>query len=232
MTRSDFKPFRIISLVSAFSLFSLPALALDAYQATYTANIKSGLNFNGKLKRSLTQTEDGRWLFKDNISSMLASIEESSLFSLEGNQIKPATYHYLRKVIGKRKKNDIDFDWKQMSATNIDGKTFKLIPGTQDALSYQMQLQIDLKNGKRGNLSYPITKKDRLDTIKFSDQGNEKIDTPLGTFDTIKMKIDRGENAKRTTYIWIAPEKNFIITKLHQTEPDGKSYSIILEKLQ
>ena len=64
-----------ISLLVLLTSISLPSYAIEAYQATYTANIKSGLNFSGTLKRSLSKDSKGQWLFQDKISSMLASIE-------------------------------------------------------------------------------------------------------------------------------------------------------------
>ncbi|MCJ8337546.1 MAG: DUF3108 domain-containing protein [Pseudomonadales bacterium] len=220
-----------ISYSALLACISLPSYALEAYQATYTANIKSGLSFSGTLKRSLSKVSDGQWLFQDNISSMLASIEESSNFTIDDNKIQPLKYHYLRKVLGKKKKRDISFDWSKETAVNRDNQSFALLSGTQDSISYQLQLQLDLQRGVRGNFSYPIAKRGAVSNIKFVQVGREVIDTPMGKLDSIKLKLDRGADAKRVTYIWFSTKHNFIISQLQQTEADGKSYSIVLKKL-
>jgi len=220
-----------ISLMALLASFSLPSFAIEAYQATYTANIKSGLNFSGTLKRSLSKASNGQWLFQDKISSMLASIEESSSLNIDNNQIQPLKYHYLRKVLGKKKKRDINFDWSKKTAVNRDNQSYSLRSGTQDSLSYQLQLQLDLQRGIRGDFSYPIAKKGAVSNIKFVQVGREVIDTPMGKLDSIKLKLDRGVDAKRVTYIWFSTKHNFVITQLQQTEADGKSYSIVLKKL-
>ncbi|EPJ43030.1 MAG: hypothetical protein OFPI_44890 [Osedax symbiont Rs2] len=219
------------SLLALLACISLPSYAIEAYQATYTANIKSGLSFSGTLKRSLSKASNGQWLFQDKISSMLASIEESSNLTMDNNQILPHKYHYLRKVLGKKKKRDIDFDWSKKTAVDRDKTSFSLPLGTQDSLSYQLQLQLDLQRGVRGNFSYPIAKRGAISNIKFVQVGREVIDTPMGKIDTIKLKLDRGADAKRVTYIWFSIKHNFVITALQQTEADGKSYSIVLKKL-
>lgn len=210
---------------------STSSIAMEAFQASYEANIKTKVDFNGSLKRSLSKQSNGEWIFKDNISSLLASIEESSVVKINGNSVQPQKYSYLRKVFGKKKKRNIDFNWQQKQAVNRDKKTIALQQHTQDRLSYQLQLQLDLQKGKRGKFTYPVTKKDKIELMKFVEVGTETIDTPLGKLKSIKLKLDRGANAKRETFIWFSIKHNFIISQLQQTESDGTSYSIVLNKL-
>lgn len=223
--------FSVISCSLLLSTYTTFAHAIDAYQATYEANIKTKVGFSGTLKRSLTKTTDGQWQFKDKISSLLASIDESSQLNITNNKVQPIDYNYLRKVLGKKKKRHIEFDWKNNSAVNRDKKSFPLKANTQNRLSYQLQLQLDLQQGKRGKFSYPVAKGDSIDTMKFVEVGTELVKTPMGNIKSIKLKLDRGANAKRETYIWFSLKHNFVITQLRQTESDGKSYSIVLNKL-
>ncbi|WP_114283635.1 DUF3108 domain-containing protein [Candidatus Halocynthiibacter alkanivorans] len=211
---------------------SQPAWAAKAYQATYTASFKAQVNINGTLKRSLTEQQNGQWLFKDDISALLASIKESSELRIKNNKVIPLKYQYLRKVIGKKKKQTISFDWAKNQAVNKNSQVITLKDNTQDPLSYQLQLQLDLQNGHRGNFEYPYTKKNKIERLKFIEVGSEVIDTPLGKLKSIKLKLDRGPNAKRETFIWFSIKHNFIISQLKQTEADGKSYSIVLKELK
>ncbi len=223
--------FKALCCAALLSCFSASSFALDSFQAVYKANVKDKLNFSGSLKRSLTKQKNGQWILQDNISSLLASIEESSLLTINANKVQPLKYHYLRKVIGKKKKRDIDFDWSNNQATNRDKKKIALTANTQDSLSYQLQLQLDLKSGKRGKFSYNIAKKGSTDVMKFVEVGTEVVDTSMGKLKSIKLKLDRGSNAKRETFIWFSIKHNYIISKLLQKESDGSSYSIVLDKL-
>ncbi|MEH6443855.1 MAG: DUF3108 domain-containing protein [Oceanospirillaceae bacterium] len=215
-------------IMATFSTFSF---AIEPFQATYIANIKNKIDFKGTLIRKLTKGKDDQWLFKDNISSFLASIEESSQLKISGNKIQPQKYHYLRKVLGKKKKRDISFKWSQKTAIDRSNNSIALQADTQDRLSYQLQLQMDLQRGQRGKFSYPVVKNSSIDIMKFIEIGTETISTPIGDLKSIKLKLDRGENAKRETYIWFSTEHNFVISQLLQIETDGQSYSIVLNKL-
>ncbi len=224
---------RAIAITCALlaATLSINSYAIEAFQATYAASIKSKMAISGTLKRSLTKTADGQWLLQDNISSFLASIDESSQLNIIKDKVQPLNYEYVRKVLGKKKKRAIAFDWTKKQATNRDQKVIELQPNALDRLSYQLQLQIDLQNGKRGKFSYAIAKNSSLETMNFIEIGTEYIKTPLGNLNSIKLKLDRGKNAKRETFIWFSLKHNFIITQLKQTEADGKTYSIILNKL-
>jgi hypothetical protein len=221
----------MIGCTLLLSSYSTLGHAIEAYQASYEANIKTKVGFSGTLKRSLSKNAAGQWEFKDKISSLLASIDESSQLNISNNKVQPTNYNYLRKVLGKKKKRHIEFDWKNNTAVNRDQKSFALKPNTQNRLSYQLQLQLDLQQGKRGKFSYPVAKGDSIHTMKFVEVGTELVKTPMGQIKSIKLKLDRGKNAKRETYIWFSLKHNFVITQLRQTESDGKSYSIVLNKL-
>lgn len=222
---------KAICCAALLSLLSASSFALEPFQASYKANIKAKLDFSGTLKRSLSKQPNGQWLFADKIDSLFASIEESSQVKLINNSAQPVKYHYLRKVIGKKKKRDISFDWPNKQAVNRADQKIALRPNTQDRVSYQLQLQLDLQQGKRGKFSYPVIKKDKIEMMKFVEVGTEIIKTPLGNLESIKLKLDRGANAKRETYIWFSTKHNFIISQLQQTEADGSFYSIVLDKL-
>ena len=57
------------------------------------------------------------------------------------------------------------------------------------------------------------------------------METALGNFKAIKLRRDRGTDSKRETWIWFAPELNYQLVKLLQTETDGKSYSLVIKAL-
>lgn len=211
---------------------SQPTFAAKAYQATYSATVKAQISINGTLKRSLSRQKNGQWLFKDDISAFLASIKESSLVSIKDNKVTPINYRYQRKIVGKKKKQNISFNWDKKQAVNKDNQVMILAAQTQDPISYQLQLQLDLQNGHTGDFVYPYTKKNRIEVLTFIKMGNEVVETPLGKLNSIKLKLDRGPNAKRETFIWFSIKHNYIISQLKQREADGKSFAILLQDIK
>lgn len=97
----------------------------------------------------------------------------------------------------------------------------------QDKLSYQIQLQQDLLNGKK-DFAYQIADGGRLKEYKFVTVGEELLDTPLGKVNTIKVKRSR-ENDERVTYAWLAKDWNYLLVRLQQEEK-GEVYTIYIHK--
>ncbi len=225
------------------ALFHAPVFAqaenssspIHPFKAIYTSEWDIGIAVNGEVERSLTQTPQGEWLFRTFANTMVASIDESSLVSFAGNEVIPHEYLYKKKVLGRKREATLSFDWQAMSVNNnIDHKPWKMdIPlHTQDKHSYQLQMRIDLKSGKRGPFTYQIADGGRLKEYDFKVIGEEVIESPLGKFDTIKVEMDRGPNASRETFIWYAPALDFMIVKLKQTEADGKVYALQLKSME
>ncbi len=231
----------ILQAVTTSTLFlSLATLASDfptvtPFKAIYTSEWDAGIALKGEVERSLTSTSGGQWLFRTYASAMIASIEEETTVTFNSAQVIPQNYHYKKKVLGKKKEAKLAFDWVTMSVNNdIDDKPWKMeIPEfTQDKLSYQLQMRLDLKAGKKGPLSYKIADGGRLKVYDFNIIGNEKIQSPLGEYDTIKVEMDRGPEASRETYIWYAPALDYMIVKLKQIEGDGKIYALQLKSME
>jgi len=223
----------------ALSIALLSPLSAQAdvtpYKATYASEFDIGIAMSGELTRSLRKTSDGQWLFSTLAEAMVASIKENTTVTFSGNQVTPQTYLYKRKVLGKTREATLTFDWENTRVTNnVEKKpwTMDIPQGTQDKLSYQLQMRLDLMAGKKGPLSYQIADGGRLKTYDFNIIGTEMISAPMGEFEAIKVEMDRGTGAKRETYIWFAPALDYIIVQLNQTEPDGKTYSLQLKSLE
>ncbi|WP_458576350.1 DUF3108 domain-containing protein [Aliamphritea spongicola] len=128
----------------------------------------------------------------------------------------------------------MSFDWQNHQANSqITDDPWQLdVPtGALDKLSYQLQLRLDLINGREA-LEYKVADDGKLKTYRFVREGEEDITTELGTFKAVKLRRDRGTNSKRQTWIWFAPELNYQLVKLLQSEKDGKQYSLVLKELK
>ena len=98
---------------------------------------------------------------------------------------------------------------------------------TQDKLLYQITLMIDLMQG-REKPQYAIADGGTLKDYDFSVLGEEKIDTPLGKLDTIKLKrIDD----KRHTVIWCAKSLDYLPVRIEQVEKDDANLAMMIREV-
>lgn len=205
--------------------------AIKAFQATYTVTSEGSISLKGESTRSLSQNKQ-QWLLQSEASALFASIKESSLFSIEQSQITPHQYSYNRKVLGKTRKANLSFDWKAQTVTNdVENKPWKMEiqPGVLDKLSYQLQLQADVAAGKQ-QFKYEVADGGHLKTYSFAVTGEETIDTPAGSFKSIRVERVYKDKKDRQTLIWFAPALDFQLVKLFRKEKKDKTYSLLLKK--
>lgn len=200
--------------------------ALKPFTAEYKAEV-SGISGSGT--RSLKKEGD-HWVlsFGASASVIVASIslDETSRFNLQKGQALPRDYQYERKGIGSKPSKTARFDWKSMEASWQQADKQSKIPfksGAQDPLSYQLQLRLDLKAGKK-ELSYPIVDDDEVYERRFVIEADEVLSTPAGPLNTTRVKVVREDN-DRETWIWFAKDWDYVLVQLHQKEK-GSDYLI------
>ncbi len=225
------------ALIWAF-LSPLPAQAQESYQlkpfqASYEINWDGSISLSGKTVRELSQQPDNSWLFESKASALLASITESSAFNWRSNRPEPAKYIFKRSVLGKKRHVEVQFDWTEHKVTNkVESQpwSMNITEGVQDKISYQLLLQKELAEGKK-QFTYSVADGGKLKQYRFAVDGTERIDAPIGSYDSIRVKRIRKEGSQRQTYIWFAPELDFQIIKLQQIEKQDKAYTLLLKKL-
>ena len=182
----------------------------------------------GKMTRTLSLTPEGRYIY-DSYSKPIGyakwfvstTLKERSEWILHNGQLRPLSYHYDRS--GDKKKLarhvHITFDWEVMRATNTinnDPWHMAISDNTLDKLLYHLAVVYDLQRG-RTELSYTVADGGKLKTQRFEIIGEERIETPLGTFNTLKLKT----SGKRDTFIWCAPKLDYLPVQLEQSEKRG-----------
>jgi len=188
----------------------------------------------GEATRELKALPNGQWLLSMKASAMMVRIEENSRFEILQQQLRPVEYSYYRKAFTKKKQSSQLYNWSAGTATNTaKGRTSTVLLDnkTYDNVSYQIQLWQDLKAGL-SEMSYSLADDDHLKALEFNRIGEERINTPAGSFETIKVIRDRGENSARKTTLWFAKHLDHVLVKLEQTETDGKQYVILLSRLE
>ncbi|NVK42876.1 MAG: DUF3108 domain-containing protein [Oceanospirillaceae bacterium] len=230
------RQFLCCSLVAGCSLANptLAATELKPFRALYESRLDIGMPLQVDAVRELRQQADGHWLLTSTADAGIAGVLESTHFQVDSNRIVPHEYQYHRKVLGKSRDAVLSFDWPNGRVTNnVDDKPWHMDipPGTLDKLAYQMQLRLDLPSGQR-KLQYAVADGGSLKEYAFEVLGSETVSTPAGEFNAIKVQRDRGDDAKRETYIWFAPDLDYMIVKLWQIESDGKEVQLLLKQIE
>ena len=190
------------------------------FSASYSAKI-GGMPFGGKGSRTLRKEGD-EWVLEFGADATFFGMNETSRFTLRNSQVIPANYTYARTGIGSKAPKNARFDWKKMEALwqQDDEKSRVAIkPGTQDALSYQLQLRLDLASGKK-EFRYPVADDDETYERRLVVEGDEVMETRAGKLNTIRVKVVRDDD-DRQTWIWFAKDWDYVLVKLYQKEKDS-----------
>jgi len=140
---------------------------------------------------------------------------ERTVWKLAGTEIVPDHYSYDHSGSGQRRVT-VEFDRSDdriVTTVNDSPWYMQLVDGVQDKLSVQLSLQLDIMQGKRDQFEYPVADGGTLKQYRFIYEGEERVTTPLGSFDTLRVKR---EGDKRGTTLWFAPELNYTPVRLEQ----------------
>lgn len=222
-----------VLLAILFVTFPVPGLAasqLQAFTASYSATVNS-IPVAGTAERKLTRQSDHVWELTFSAGLPFYHFSEQSRFTLDANnRIQPISYQLKKRLMGKNRRASVAFDWKHKQAdSQKDNEHWKLTiqPGDLDKISYQLQLQEDMRQGRK-NLDYQVVNKNHRDDYRFLVESEETVRIPLGTIKTICLKRQR-DNNKRQTWIWLAKDWNYMLVKLRQSEKN-REYVIVLKE--
>jgi hypothetical protein len=201
----------------------------ESFSVTYV--LTKGPLTLAEMTRKLYQNKQGHYVFESYSKPVGyarwftdSTLLEKTEWIYHGNQLRPLFYSYDRKSSKRERHVHLSFDWEKMRVTNnINNEpwTMKIPEGTLDKLLYHLAVMYDLERGKRA-LSYQVADGGTLKDFKFIDLGNETIKTPLGTFDTVKLKY----TGKRETLLWCAKELAYLPVRMTQ---DDKGISLTMK---
>ena len=209
--------------------------AFEAEYSLYARNTKAA-----RVVRSLTRLDDSGYEYRSETKTIglislfkKVHIIETSRLMVRGRLLKPVYYSYKR--TGDRKKRDvsIEFNWDSKKIKNTINGDFwhmPIEPAVMDKLLYQLAIMYDLHNGKTPG-SYLIADGGGIKTYRFEKLGEETVDTPLGSFNTVKMLRHKPGSSRRSVF-WCAPELDFLQVKVEHTEKDGSTTVAVLKSLQ
>jgi len=143
---------------------------------------------------------------------------QRSWLSLIGDHVRPDKYS------GKEGSStvELEFDWQNKRATGVSETKpvdLKLKEGTQDVMSIQVEVMLDLKHGNLPR-TFHIIDKDQLKDFEYTQEGHAKLRTTLGELDTVVVTSQRVGN-NRILRMWFAPSLGFVPVQAERSR-DGK----------
>lgn len=175
--------------------------------------------------RSITQAKGFASLFiKDRV-------EERSLLSISPTTIKPLSYTY-DQTGGKRTQHiRLDYNWDKNTLSNsFLNKELELVPGTQDLLSFLLQIMLELQTNKEIIELYVADKK-RVDAYQLKVIGNETIETPYKSLPTIVL-LSNKIKGKMQFKIWCAPSLQYLPVRIQKIDNDGDEDTFSLKEFK
>ena len=223
---------KTLSLTSALTVtavlgtVSSQSFAMSPFQAGYQ------FSYNGKNIGSATRTlsqSGNNWSYVFAAKAVgLASATETSKFTLNNGQISSSSFSRTSKVLVHNNTMRINFNPStKLINTKKDDKSrsFAWRSGVLDELNAELQLREDLKKGTLKS-NYYLADAKEIEARKFVKQGNEKVTTSYGTFDTMKVVL-KHDKPGRETIFWLAPKLDYLPVKV--THVDKKtSYGLLL----
>lgn len=195
------------------------------FEATYIAKLNGDV-IDSQAKRKLQHLGDHRFRFSALAENLLVKAEEISEFKVVANGIQPQQYQSIRTTPFKKKKEALGFDWDKQELHYQDRKktgSRQLETDIYDPLSSFYALSNQVKNGAK-TIRFKEAKGRKLKSRKYTVEQTETIETPFGKLDTIKL---RKQDQERETLVWLAPQMNYLVVKLHQVDDDG-DYELLL----
>ncbi len=191
---------------------------VDGVGFQYDAEIRS---VSVQSERKITSTQSGLWQMHSKAHWLFLSIEETSVFMMPSWQLQ--NFEHKRKGMGNSKDLSIRVnhnDHSYISETAKKERTLTFQDELYDSLNYQLRLQLDVAcNPARKNFHYPIAKKKGVRQYHFMRLGDERINTEIGEFDTVKL-VKEENSGKRKTTVWLAKDLAYSVIKLDHTEDD------------
>ncbi|MFQ5469172.1 MAG: DUF3108 domain-containing protein [Gammaproteobacteria bacterium] len=224
-----------IGLASILSAQANEAVVINSFSTKYTFVVDNmDLGF---VTRTMRYNSDGSYRFESfseatGILSFFVSdkILEKSIGKHIKDSLRPDTYVYQRSEGKKDRHVKLSFDWDKNRVTNkINGDLWNMtVPtGALDKLIYQYVMMLDLQKGQT-TLEYKIADGGRLKDYQFDLVGKETIDTPLGSFKTVKYKR---VNDKRGTVIWFAERLNYLPVRIEQQD-NGNDLKMVVTRVK
>ena len=213
-----------IAIVSLLVVVSSRAEDFPWPPKPYSADYALSINGQdvGTARRSLSQLDSGHWLYQTSArAGIIAQANESSEFIIQGEQLRPISYHLQRQMLFSQRHTDLDFRWNDqqlVTHTERDAeRSFPLPAASLDKLSLEIQMRHDLQT-HAAKLSYALADADGIKLYDYQITAHERLHTAMGDLDTLKIERPNAAQDQRQTIFWVAPSLADLPVQVEQVE--------------
>lgn len=202
------------------------AYAVVPFTATYSFNLDN--KASGTAVRKLAR-QGNQWVYNfDARVPVIATASEKSVFSLNNHQVVSQHYQRQYKILVHNQQTSLDFNNASKSIQVKRDQKNSQLPwqaGVLDDLNVEIQLREDLKKGGLKS-TYLIADQKDITPRQFINEGSVKVNTPSGSYDAVKVRINHQKKDKSTVF-WLAPSLDYLPVKVTHND-DGSVYTLNL----
>lgn len=154
------------------------------------------------------------------------TLQQSSRFRVAAGEVEPLAF----RAAGTGNEVFAQFDWRAGQVTGMaKGKLLdlKLQPGTQDPLSVQIAIMLQLK-ARDAPDAFWMLNTDEIDRFQYVRHEETTVATPLGQLPTI-LYTSHQAGSDKTTYLWLAPALDYMPARAEQHVKGSTQVSLAIQ---
>ena len=207
----------LISLVLSIFSYLKAADEIKPSRAILESNV-------GEMQVEMIKLDNGNWKLNSLLDGgSIVKREESEIFELVENQIKPIKYDFNQRILFRRYKASADFNWDKNEVKFIENKDKGILTLSENVVgpsSASLQLRLDFRQFDMDkipdSISYVVYWKGTIKNRTYEVQKEkESIETPFGTYDAFKVSRQFEEGSERSQIFWLAPDLDFSVIKIY-----------------
>ena len=207
----------LISLVLSIFSYLKAADEIQPSRAILESNV-------GEMQVEMIKLDNGHWKLNSLLDGgSIVRREESEIFELVENQIKPIKYDFNQRILFRRYKASADFNWDKNEVKFIENKDKGILTLSENVVgpsSASLQLRLDFRQFDMDkipdSISYVVYWKGTIKNRTYEVQKEkESIETPFGTYDAFKVSRQFEKGSERSQVFWLAPDLDFSVIKIY-----------------
>ncbi len=210
----------LLALVSASVLAKEPRQFELSYRFTfndqYVGNVTDRFKREGVRYQLTSEARPN-----GNLAMFLPMLTLTSEGKLQAQRFVPLHYRQMRSN-APGKVASADFDWQKKVLTHQykgSSQQVELPEGTQDALTQLYTVTLAGKLPQQ--LEFPVSNGRKLIRYRYEKLPGGRMDTPLGTFETVEYRRILDEPGENAISVWIAPALHHLPLRIRVKEEAG-----------
>jgi hypothetical protein len=231
-------PVLAAALVSLAMMQVSAAAELKPFEISYAWSY-GGLGNVAVSKLKLEQRDAQTWVYtSESVPRGLGVLfperpKMESVLRVTAAGVQPLSYKATAGTASSQRDVDVTYDWKQMRVTGVyEGSKidFPIKAGTQDDLSAQIALMVELLRGHTVD-SFMLLNKTGVRLHHYTRENGETIGTKIGSVPTLVYRSE-AEYSPRATRFWCAPDHGYIPMRVQQKKGDSVEWTMQLESFK